>query len=269
MVASATLVVAACLVGFGTLGKFYACNPKRPVFISTSIVTDLVYGAVGMLYVGLVPFCVVLVGNAISSGTHRRFAGAIPELGRSPLLAQVALLLVATDFCQYWLHRAFHTSRLWKFHAIHHSAPDVNWTTAFRVHPINQLAATVLLAIGARLMGFASEAFVLAAPILFFSAAVSHANLNWTFGPLRYAIASPIFHRWHHETGMVSRNANFAPIFPIWDIMFGTFRLQKGILPMSYGAENAPRDFLGQLLYPFGLLTAGTDQNARRIERNE
>src|ERR1700733_3672234 len=28
-----------------------------------------------------------------------------------------------------------------------------------------------------------------------------HANLRWTLGPLRYVIAIPVFHGWHHPDG--------------------------------------------------------------------
>ncbi len=33
-----------------------------------------------------------------------------------------------------------------------------------------------------------------------------HANLNWTFGPLRHVLVSPVFHRWHHDEKTYDRN---------------------------------------------------------------
>jgi len=78
-----------------------------------------------------------------------------------------------------------------------------------------------------------------------------HANLDWTFGPFRYVIASPVFHRWHHVKDPAFRDKNFAPTFPVLDLMFGTFYMPKGVLPQGFGVDDAPRHFLGQMVYPF------------------
>jgi sterol desaturase/sphingolipid hydroxylase (fatty acid hydroxylase superfamily) len=80
-----------------------------------------------------------------------------------------------------------------------------------------------------------------------------HANLNWTLGPFKYVLATPVFHRWHHTSLERGGNTNFAGTFPIWDIMFGTFRMPKGELPDNYGVdgEPLPTEFTGQLAYPF------------------
>jgi sterol desaturase/sphingolipid hydroxylase (fatty acid hydroxylase superfamily) len=164
------------------------------------------------------------------------------------------LLLVATDFAQYWLHRAFHGCALWPFHAVHHSAPDVNWTTTFRTHPVNYLALNASLGVLAKTLGFSELTLLLAAPIFFFSGALTHANLNWTFGPLRYVAASPVFHRWHHSADPACQARNFAPMFPVWDLAFGTFHMPPGRLPDGFGAEGVPEGLLGQLAHPFATL---------------
>jgi sterol desaturase/sphingolipid hydroxylase (fatty acid hydroxylase superfamily) len=77
--------------------------------------------------------------------------------------------------------------------------------------------------------------------------------VGWSFGPLRYAIASPLFHRWHHTTEEQGLNRNFAPLFPFIDIAFGTFHMPQGQRPVFLGtiATNVPQSFFGQLLFPF------------------
>ncbi len=82
-------------------------------------------------------------------------------------------------------------------------------------------------------------------------AALVHANLNWTFGPFRYVLASPVFHRWHHVSDPAVRDKNFSPTFPVFDLVFGTFHMPRGELPAGYGAEGVPPHFLGQMAYPF------------------
>src|SRR5207248_878187 len=99
-----------------------------------------------------------------------------------------------------------------------------------------------------RLVGFSDQAFVVIGPFNLVYGALVHANLNWTFGPFRYVIASPVYHRWHHTKDPAAYNSNFAPTFPLWDLMFGTCYLPKGALPRDYGVEGAPEHFLSQLV---------------------
>jgi len=245
---AAILLLGACHALFSALGRLFPCNPDHPVFVSRSIGLDLGYAALGMLYAGAGPAIAAVLTRppfgAPGAGPAGRWLAAMP------LAAQVALLLTATDFCQYWLHRAFHGRRLWRFHAVHHSAREVNWTTTFRTHPVNDLAAGAALAVLARLAGFSETSLLFAAPIFFASGVVTHANLGWSFGPLRFVLASPVFHRWHHSLGGDARERNFAPMFPVWDLMFGTFHMPRAHRPVRFGAEGVPGDLIGQLIYP-------------------
>jgi sterol desaturase/sphingolipid hydroxylase (fatty acid hydroxylase superfamily) len=247
-VIAALALLGVCFVLFGVLGRLFPCNRDQPVFFSKSIGLDLGYCLLGVLYAEAGP----AVAGALSVTPLTGIAASAPGqwLQHAPLLAQMAILLVVTDLAQYWLHRAFHGRRLWPYHATHHSAEEVNWTTTFRTHPVNYLAVTSSLAILARLAGFSETALLLAGPIFFFSGVFTHANLNWTFGPLKFALASPVFHRWHHSLDAEHRERNFAPMFPVWDLMFGTFHMPRGRLPAAFGAEGVPADLIGQLIYP-------------------
>ena len=246
LILPALALLGVCFALFGALGRVFPCNPGRPVFFSRSIALDLGYCALGVLYAAVGPAAAALLGavpGVSSLPTIDWVAGA-------PLWAQAIGLIVATDFAQYWLHRAFHSRRLWPYHAIHHSAPDVNWTTTFRTHPVNYLVANAALAMLARLVGVSESAILIAAPVFFLSGAWTHANLDWTFGPLRYVIASPVFHRWHHSADAAAREKNYAPLFPVWDLMFGTFRMPRRARPERYGADGVPGDLIGQLIHP-------------------
>ena len=65
------------------------------------------------------------------------------------------------------------------------------------------------------LAGISPDAMVWLAPFTTFHSAFVHANLRWTLGPLKYVIATPVFHRWHHtgldEGGKLTRLAMRAP----------------------------------------------------------
>jgi sterol desaturase/sphingolipid hydroxylase (fatty acid hydroxylase superfamily) len=71
---------------------------------------------------------------------------------------------------------------------------------------------------------------------------------------LRHALASPVFHRWHHSAEAAAQSSNFAPMFSLWDVLFGTFHMPDGRLPQSFGAEGAPVGFVRQLIQPFAAL---------------
>ena len=169
-----------------------------------------------------------------------------------PLLLQFFIALFATDLIQYWSHRLFHGKRLWRFHVIHHSPKELDWLSAVRFHPVNILVHSVLVGSIVSLFGFSPAVFVMQFPFYVFYAAMVHANLNWTFGPLKYVFASPVFHRFHHTSPEEGGEKNFAPILSFFDLLFGTFYMPQGVLPMVFGVkETVPETIVGQLMYPF------------------
>jgi sterol desaturase/sphingolipid hydroxylase (fatty acid hydroxylase superfamily) len=55
------------------------------------------------------------------------------------------------------------------------------------------------------LCGISPDIFVVVGPFNIITSCLVHANLNWTFGPLRYVLVSPVFHRWHHARRSATR----------------------------------------------------------------
>lgn len=54
----------------------------------------------------------------------------------------------------------------------------------------------------------------------------SHSNLRLPLAVdrlLRYVIVTPDLHRIHHSVWRPETNSNFGAVFPIWDLVFGTF----------------------------------------------
>ena len=41
---------------------------------------------------------------------------------------------------------------------------------------------------------------------------------------LRYVVVTPDLHRVHHSTWRPETNSNFGAVFPVWDLIFGTFK---------------------------------------------
>ncbi len=40
-------------------------------------------------------------------------------------------------------------------------------------------------------------------------------------------------------------------MFPVWDLIFGTFHMPSGRRPQTFGAEGVPEGLFGQLIHPF------------------
>lgn len=182
-----------------------------------------------------------------------------------PFPVQLLELLVISDLLGYASHRLFHGRMLWKFHAIHHSAEDVDWLSAARLHPVNEIGSRLMQIVPMYLLGFRGAPLAAAVPVLSFYAILLHANLKWDFGPLRYVIASPAFHRWHHTSEQEGLDRNFAGLFPWIDALFGTLYLPRDRQPERFGVigERVPASLFGQLLYPFRRATSAAADGPR------
>lgn len=166
---------------------------------------------------------------ALKSGVAAWFPDGIGLIKTGAYTQQGLLFigyLLVYDLLYYWLHRAQHRfDGLWAIHALHHTEPHVNVTTTLRVHWLEEVFKAVLIIFPASLLFDATPAAQgwLVAVLglwLFFV----HANLKISFGPLSWLLTSPAAHRIHHSLDHAQSNRNFAVLFPIWDIVFGTFQ---------------------------------------------
>ncbi len=91
--------------------------------------------------------------------------------------------------------------------------------TSFRAHPLVhtsfQLAAIPLVVLGT---GGAVPASVLVGYVVL--STLPHANVNWNFGPLRYVVVSPAYHRFHHDRAD-RRGVNLGTVLVVWDVLAG------------------------------------------------
>jgi sterol desaturase/sphingolipid hydroxylase (fatty acid hydroxylase superfamily) len=149
----------------------------------------------------------------------------------SPLAAMPALSLllyvVILDFAEYWRHRLQHRLNWWwQLHVLHHAQRDMTFWTDDRNHIVDELIAALWIAGIALLIGVPPQQFPLILFLLKFMESLSHANLRWNFGPLKYVLVSPQFHRVHH--GIIighegaNRGVNFGVVFTVWDVLLRT-----------------------------------------------
>lgn len=244
---------------FSVLAHFWACNPAGPWWRKQEIVTDVCYWFFVPVFARTMRIGLLIAAAGYLFNIHDPdeliafYDDGHGPLAQLPLWLQGILFLVLSDFMLYWLHRLFHGGGFWKYHAVHHSSEELEWISAARFHPVNLLLGTIAVDVMLLTAGISPNTMIWLGPFTTFYSAFVHANLNWTFGPFKYLLATPVFHRWHHTSLEEGGNTNFAGTFPIWDVLFGTFHMPENELPKEYGKDEAtmPNEFGGQLAYPF------------------
>jgi sterol desaturase/sphingolipid hydroxylase (fatty acid hydroxylase superfamily) len=183
-----------------------------------------------------------------------------------PLVAQLGLALVIAELPQYWLHRWQHEhDLLWRFHAIHHSAPRLYWLNAARFHPLDLGLLYLVGYVPLVLLGSPGEVILLFALFDAVFGMLQHSNIAVRLGPLNWIFSMAEPHRWHHSRTLVEANTNYGSNLIVWDLAFGTFFLPRDREPPEAigiaDMPDFPRDYLPQLAAPFRwarLRAAGT-----------
>jgi sterol desaturase/sphingolipid hydroxylase (fatty acid hydroxylase superfamily) len=191
---------------------------------------------------------IVLVGSWMHALVPRSMHHAITA---QPAVLQFCEAFFLSEVAEYWAHRTMHTVPwLWRFHKVHHSVADMDWLASARLHPVDRAFTRSSAFLPLFILGFSHVtigAFTLFAAL---QALAVHANVRFDFGPLRYILATPQFHHWHHAAEVVDKN--FAAQLPVVDWMFGSLFVPAGQFPEGYGIEEpAPEAYLRQLAWPF------------------
>lgn len=200
------------------------------------VLVSLTLAAVHSL-VAVVPESVLIRGlfGNLTGGWH-------PTAPWSIALAALAFALV-WDCFQYWSHRLQHVVPwLWPAHALHHDDDRLNATTTLRNNiwsgaiqllfvylPTAVICGVDLLTVYGAYLLFATWGFV------------NHANVRVSFGRLTPVISGPQLHRVHHARSPAYHDCNYAAFFPVYDVVFGTYRRPgPGEFPATGLADRAP-----------------------------
>ena len=180
------------------------------------------------------------------------------SMAQLPPVVALIVCWIAFDFLNYWTHRLQHAvGPLWAFHSVHHSQTRLTFLSANRIHVIEQLYVGVLMMVPALLLGIPQPRWL---PLLLaqtFSETFQHAQLNWSFGPLRWLFVSPVSHAIHHSAEEDEYNTNYGRVFSLWDVLFGTF-LFSARTTRRYGVDgmDVPEKLIAQFVHPFRVLAS-------------
>jgi sterol desaturase/sphingolipid hydroxylase (fatty acid hydroxylase superfamily) len=170
------------------------------------------------------------------------------KIGAAVLIAIGALFVKDAFF--YGCHRLQHSKWLWPEHMLHHSDQHMNVSTALRHHWLENMVQTIFVVIpmAAFIRPPALTVIGVILAIRGFDYFI-HLNARIYLGPF---IASPLSHRIHHSSLPEHMDKNFAAIFPVIDMIFGTWYPAVGVPPPTglCSGERVNSVFLAAVL-PF------------------
>jgi sterol desaturase/sphingolipid hydroxylase (fatty acid hydroxylase superfamily) len=241
------LAFAALLAVFAPLERAFALRRQR--FLRRCWRADLVYFVLNGYFATVGALAgIVLVGYALHAALPAALHDAIVD---QPAALQFLEALLLSEVCEYWAHRTMHVVPwLWRFHKVHHSVEDMDWLASARLHPVDRAITNGAAVLPIFVFGFSGTVIAVYGLFCALLAMAEHANVRFTFGPLRFLVTTPQFHHWHHAEELHDRN--FATKLPFVDWAFRTIHVPARQWPMSYGVgEPAPESYLGQLAWPF------------------
>jgi len=251
------LQIAVMLTVFRALERW---RPAEAVTDRAAVRTDIVYTLVhrlGLFRVGLFftldPLWDGLVGELRVAGLPTfSLDGTWPGVTDVGWVSFVLYLLLF-DAVDYALHRAQHGTRWWwQLHALHHSQRQMTMWSDNRNHLLDDVLRDSVLVLVALLVGIPPGQFVAVVAATQLLESLSHANVRLSFGRWgERLLVSPRFHRQHHAMGQGHESAgpgslggcNFAVLFPVWDVLFRTARMDGRYEPTGVRDQLQGRDY--------------------------
>jgi sterol desaturase/sphingolipid hydroxylase (fatty acid hydroxylase superfamily) len=213
--------------------------PVEPVTDRRAIRTDVVYSLIHRLglfrlamFFSLDPLAFELASVLRLQGWHAWQPDQLwPGVTDRPLVSFLIYLLIF-DAVDYALHRGQHGfNRWWQLHALHHSQRQMTRWSDNRNHLLDDVIRDAVIVTIGLALGVAPAQFVAIVVVTQLVESLSHANVRLHFGPVfGRLVVSPAYHRLHHAIGIGHEShgagtlggRNFAVLFPVWDIVFGT-----------------------------------------------
>jgi sterol desaturase/sphingolipid hydroxylase (fatty acid hydroxylase superfamily) len=219
-------------------------RPVEPVADRSAVRTDVLYTLLHrlglfrlLLFFSLDPLWNELAGSLRLAGMPTWSVDQLWPGVTDIALVSFMLYLLLFDFFDYWLHRAqHHFGWWWQLHALHHSQRQMTMWSDNRNHVLDDVLRDSMFVLLALLVGIAPTQFVALVAVAQLVESLSHANVRLSFGAVgERVLVSPRFHRLHHSIGLGHESHgpgtlgghNFAVLFPLWDVLFGTANFDK------------------------------------------
>jgi sterol desaturase/sphingolipid hydroxylase (fatty acid hydroxylase superfamily) len=176
-----------------------------------------------------------------------------------PAILSGALAFLLMDLSYYYWHRATHVFHfLWRFHNAHHIDRNLDVSTAFRFHFIEILLSTGFRIVQVALIGISAPVYLLYEAAFQANTLFHHSNVKLPLALERWlnlVLVTPRMHGIHHSQVQEETNSNYSSVFPWWDRLHCTLRLNvpQSAITIGVPAYYEPNDNQLQnvLLLPF------------------
>ena len=180
-------------------------------------------------------------------------------LVKLPVVIQSVLAFLLMDLTFYYWHRLNHRfDFLWRFHNVHHIDPDLDVSTGFRFHFVEIILSAAFRAIQVALIGISSSTYIIYELIFQANTLFHHSNVYLPIqleSYLNWILVTPRMHGIHHSQVQDETNSNYSVVFPWWDKLHYTLRLNipQSEIIIGVPAYSHPDDnkLQNALLMPF------------------
>lgn len=185
--------------------------------------------------------------------------GHLIDFSEVPWGWQLLIFFIIADFVQWVVHNILHrVPFLWKFHKVHHSVKEMGFAAHLRYHFLETFVYQTFKYISlVMIFGFSLDNAFIVYSFTVLVGHLNHANLNWSYGPLKYILNNPKMHIWHHSKEVPESHKhgmNFGISLSCWDYIFGTAYIPNDGRDIELGFPNDekyPESFIGQVIEPF------------------
>ena len=176
-------------------------------------------------------------------------AHGLLDAGTLPFWAGLVLFVVVRDLAEYVYHRLQHRiPALWAMHSLHHSDPAMSALTTNRHFWGDQLVKQVTVWSLAAMLVTPTPAMIVVYSLISLWNYYVHSALPGDFGRLSWLVNSPDYHRRHHSSLPEHFDSNFAALFPIFDVIAGSYHRPAG-RPQT-GLDTRPQSVADLVLWP-------------------
>jgi len=192
-------------------------------------------------------------------------------------VARGVLVVLLLDLAFYYWHRLNHRwPVLWRFHNVHHCDPDLGVSTSFRFHFGEVALSTVFRVVQVTLIGASLPAFAVYEAAFQLNTLFHHSNVRLPIRLERWLnrlLVTPRMHGIHHSQVREETDSNYSVVFPWWDRLHRTLRLNVPQSQIVIGVPGyaAPEDnrLLSLLAMPFRRQREyWIDSGGSRVERD-
>jgi len=136
-------------------------------------------------------------------------------------------MFLLLDMIIFLEHIMFHKIPfLWKFHSIHHSDLDMDFTTALRFHFGESVFSSLTKVLFILLFGPPIWSVIAFEVVLNVSAMWNHSNFNLprkVDNMISKIIVTPKFHEVHHSQKLSESMSNYGFFLSVWDYFYRTY----------------------------------------------